>query len=210
MDSSTETAPRMSGRPQSPNPSDPHSAWKRSVFTRDATSDLAAGRVHTPLMWLPDPNYSKSLIMTLAETTPVSEAAELQDDLRPPASKRTAGSSTQPSPTPAPPTRSSDHGTRSRNARSHASAHSRRGSGPCRGNPSSDTPARITTRARRLVQERRERAEPHRRNPPTRQPATEVTAFPSPSICRQRLVTMVQEDRGGGDHPTTDRSPVCF
>jgi arsenite/tail-anchored protein-transporting ATPase len=44
--------------------------------------DLPAGRVHTPLMWLQDPNYSKLLIVTLAETTPVSEAAELQDDLR--------------------------------------------------------------------------------------------------------------------------------
>jgi len=44
--------------------------------------DLPRGRVVTPLMWLQDPNYSRVLIVTLAETTPVSEAAELQDDLR--------------------------------------------------------------------------------------------------------------------------------
>ena len=45
-------------------------------------SDLPAGRIHTPLMWLQDPDYTKLLIVTLAETTPVSEAADLQDDLR--------------------------------------------------------------------------------------------------------------------------------
>jgi arsenite/tail-anchored protein-transporting ATPase len=44
--------------------------------------DLPRGRVVTPLMWLQDPNYSRVLIVTLAETTPVSEAAELQNDLR--------------------------------------------------------------------------------------------------------------------------------
>ena len=43
---------------------------------------LPHGRVVTPLMRLQDPDYSKLLIVTLAETTPVSEAAELQDDLR--------------------------------------------------------------------------------------------------------------------------------
>lgn len=39
-------------------------------------------RVVTPLMRLQDPDYSKVLIVALAETTPVSEAADLQDDLR--------------------------------------------------------------------------------------------------------------------------------
>lgn len=33
-------------------------------------------------MRLRDPNYTKILVVTLAETTPVSEAARLQDDLR--------------------------------------------------------------------------------------------------------------------------------
>jgi arsenite-transporting ATPase len=41
-----------------------------------------SGRVVTPLMRLRDPLYTKILIVTLAETTPVSEAAALQADLR--------------------------------------------------------------------------------------------------------------------------------
>ncbi len=41
-----------------------------------------AGRVVTPLMRLQDPDYSRVLIVTLAETTPVAEASDLQDDLR--------------------------------------------------------------------------------------------------------------------------------
>jgi arsenite-transporting ATPase len=40
------------------------------------------GRFVTPLMRLRDPQYTKILLVTLAETTPVSEAARLQDDLR--------------------------------------------------------------------------------------------------------------------------------
>ncbi len=40
------------------------------------------GHVVTPLMLLQNPDYSRVLIVTLAETTPVSEAAELQEDLR--------------------------------------------------------------------------------------------------------------------------------
>lgn len=39
-------------------------------------------RIVTPLMRLQDSDYSKVLIVALAETTPVSEAADLQDDLR--------------------------------------------------------------------------------------------------------------------------------
>lgn len=41
-----------------------------------------AGRIHTPLMMLQDSAYTKILIVALPETTPVLEAAALQDDLR--------------------------------------------------------------------------------------------------------------------------------
>ena len=41
-----------------------------------------AGRITTPLMRLADPAVTKVLLVTLAETTPVSEAAQLQADLR--------------------------------------------------------------------------------------------------------------------------------
>jgi arsenite-transporting ATPase len=44
--------------------------------------DSAPGKLTTPLMMLQDPNQSKVLLVTLAETTPVSEAAALQEDLR--------------------------------------------------------------------------------------------------------------------------------
>jgi len=42
----------------------------------------AQGRIVTPLMRLQDPAYSRIILVTLPETTPVSEAAALQDDLR--------------------------------------------------------------------------------------------------------------------------------
>ena len=42
----------------------------------------ASGRIVTPLMKLRDAQYTKVLLVTLAETTPVSEAARLQADLR--------------------------------------------------------------------------------------------------------------------------------
>ncbi|MFN0092689.1 MAG: TRC40/GET3/ArsA family transport-energizing ATPase [Acidimicrobiales bacterium] len=41
-----------------------------------------AGHVVTLLMWLQDPTYTRLLLVTLAETTPVNEAAALQEDLR--------------------------------------------------------------------------------------------------------------------------------
>lgn len=41
-----------------------------------------AGRFETPLMRLGNPEHTKVLLVTLAETTPVSEAAQLQADLR--------------------------------------------------------------------------------------------------------------------------------
>ncbi len=42
----------------------------------------AAARIVTPLMRLRDPAYTRIVLVTLPETTPVSEAAGLQDDLR--------------------------------------------------------------------------------------------------------------------------------
>jgi arsenite-transporting ATPase len=42
----------------------------------------AQGRMATPMMRLQNPEQTKILIVTLAETTPVLEAAHLQDDLR--------------------------------------------------------------------------------------------------------------------------------
>ncbi len=39
-------------------------------------------RIITPLMRLQDPDYTRILLVTLAETTPVSQASALQDDLR--------------------------------------------------------------------------------------------------------------------------------
>ncbi|PYB72975.1 arsenical pump-driving ATPase [Rhizobium wuzhouense] len=43
--------------------------------------DAAPGRMVTPLMRLQDPAYTRVLLVTLPETTPVSEASALQDDL---------------------------------------------------------------------------------------------------------------------------------
>jgi arsenite-transporting ATPase len=42
----------------------------------------SAGRIVTPLMRLQDPAYTKIILVTLPEVTPVSQAAALQDDLR--------------------------------------------------------------------------------------------------------------------------------
>jgi arsenite-transporting ATPase len=44
--------------------------------------DNAPGRMVTPLMRLQDPAYTRVLLVTLPERTPVSEASALQDDLR--------------------------------------------------------------------------------------------------------------------------------
>ncbi len=55
------------------------------AYHRQMTSQLAptaSGRVVTPLMRLQDPAYTKVVLVTLPETTPVSEAASLQEDLR--------------------------------------------------------------------------------------------------------------------------------
>lgn len=52
---------------------------RQSVAAYKATRP---GRIETPLMRLGNPEYTKVLIVALAETTPVTEAAELQTDLR--------------------------------------------------------------------------------------------------------------------------------
>lgn len=55
-------------------------AYHRDVMR--GLSDTDASRLVTPLMRLRDPTQTKILIVTLPEPTPVSEAAELQEDLR--------------------------------------------------------------------------------------------------------------------------------
>lgn len=54
------------------------------AFHRDISRQLGAAGVHslTPMRRLQDPRQTKVLIVTLAETTPVLEAANLQTDLR--------------------------------------------------------------------------------------------------------------------------------
>jgi arsenite-transporting ATPase len=54
-------------------------AYHREVLR---TSTMPADRVVTPMMRLRDPEYTRILIVTLPETTPVLEAAQLQEDLR--------------------------------------------------------------------------------------------------------------------------------
>ncbi|MGO7733596.1 arsenical pump-driving ATPase, partial [Rhizobium johnstonii] len=43
---------------------------------------VGPGRIVTPLMRLPDPEYTRVILVSLPETTPGSEAAMLQEDLR--------------------------------------------------------------------------------------------------------------------------------
>ncbi len=55
------------------------------AYHRQMTRDMgtgSAGRIVTPLMRLQDPDHTRVVLVTLPETTPVSEAASLQDDLR--------------------------------------------------------------------------------------------------------------------------------
>jgi len=55
------------------------------AYHRQMTRQLepsGPGRIITPLMRLQDPAYTRVILVTLPETTPVSEAAALQDDLR--------------------------------------------------------------------------------------------------------------------------------
>lgn len=54
------------------------------AYHREVTRQMAGTGMHftTPMMQLQDPNQTKVLLVTLAETTPVLEAANLQTDLR--------------------------------------------------------------------------------------------------------------------------------
>lgn len=55
------------------------------AYHRQMVQDMGEavqGRVITPLMRLQDPDYTRVILVALPETTPVSEAASLQDDLR--------------------------------------------------------------------------------------------------------------------------------
>lgn len=56
-------------------------AYHRQM-TRNLAPVAGAGRIITPLMRLQDPAYTHVVLVTLAEITPVSEAAALQQDLR--------------------------------------------------------------------------------------------------------------------------------
>jgi arsenite/tail-anchored protein-transporting ATPase len=55
------------------------------AYHRDIVRQMGGKGLHftTPMMQLQDPKQTKVLIVTLAETTPVLEAAGLQADLRP-------------------------------------------------------------------------------------------------------------------------------
>jgi arsenite-transporting ATPase len=55
-------------------------AYHRQVLATAA--EPTSGRLVTPLMRLRDPSYTKVLVVTLAEATPVLESAHLQEDLR--------------------------------------------------------------------------------------------------------------------------------
>jgi len=57
-------------------------SYHRQVVGTEPDAGQGASRLVTPLMKLQDPSYTKILLVTLAETTPVSEAAHLQADLR--------------------------------------------------------------------------------------------------------------------------------
>ncbi|MCF1709745.1 arsenical pump-driving ATPase [Tabrizicola sp. J26] len=54
------------------------------AYHRQMTQDMGTtpGRIITPLMRLQDPDYTRVILVALPETTPVSEAASLQEDLR--------------------------------------------------------------------------------------------------------------------------------
>lgn len=56
-------------------------AYHRQM-TRHTDPQASTGRIVTPMMRLQDQSYTRVLLVTLAETTPVSQAAALQDDLR--------------------------------------------------------------------------------------------------------------------------------
>ena len=57
-------------------------SYHREVMKKFSHGGIAASHVTTPMMRIKDPKFTKLLIVTLPETTPVSEAEELQKDLR--------------------------------------------------------------------------------------------------------------------------------
>jgi arsenite-transporting ATPase len=57
-------------------------SYHRQLASTGAHDNNNSVRIVTPMMRLRDPAYTKILLVTLAETTPVSEAARLQSDLR--------------------------------------------------------------------------------------------------------------------------------
>jgi arsenite-transporting ATPase len=57
-------------------------SYHRQTVAVTADAEGPSARIVTPLMKLRDAAYTKILLVTLAETTPVSEAARLQADLR--------------------------------------------------------------------------------------------------------------------------------
>ncbi|MGK5085041.1 arsenical pump-driving ATPase [Bdellovibrionota bacterium FG-1] len=57
-------------------------SYHREVMKKFSHGAVSASHVTTPMMRLKDPKYTKLLIVTLPETTPVSEAEALQKDLR--------------------------------------------------------------------------------------------------------------------------------
>lgn len=52
------------------------------AYHRQMLRELQGGRLVTPLMRLQDPQHTQVVLVTLPETTPVTQAQELQDDLR--------------------------------------------------------------------------------------------------------------------------------
>jgi arsenite-transporting ATPase len=57
-------------------------AYHREVARAFTPTQIESGRVITPLLRLRDASYTKILLVTLPEPTPVSEAGQLQADLR--------------------------------------------------------------------------------------------------------------------------------
>ncbi len=52
------------------------------AYHRQVVQEFKGKKVTTPLMRLQDPLYTQIILVTLPETTPVTQASELQDDLR--------------------------------------------------------------------------------------------------------------------------------
>lgn len=57
-------------------------SYHREVMKKFTGDGISASHVTTPMMRIKDPKFTKLLIVTLPETTPVSEAEALQKDLR--------------------------------------------------------------------------------------------------------------------------------